>query len=94
MLTNKLAVLCLFEIQNMCSLQVRDGLTLYQFYSHNRPKKYLQIDIWNRVSVWPLAEVPSRHLMRSLEHLHQEGVDRRVANQLEEEKVLQAFESN
>lgn len=31
-------------------------------------------------------------LMGSFQHLHEEGVDRGVANQLEEEQVLQAFQ--
>lgn len=33
-------------------------------------------------------------LMRRLQHLHQEGVDRRVPDQLEEEQMLQALEAN
>ena len=33
-------------------------------------------------------------LMRCLQHLHQESVDRCVPDQLEEEQVLQAFEAN
>lgn len=33
-------------------------------------------------------------LMRSLQHLHQEGVDRRVPNQLEEEQMLQTLEAD
>ena len=32
--------------------------------------------------------------MRRLQHLHQEGVDRRVADQLKEEQVLQALQTN
>ena len=32
------------------------------------------------------------HLMRSFEHLHEEGVDGRVTNQLEKEQVLQTLE--
>ena len=33
-------------------------------------------------------------LMWCLQHLHQESVDRRVANQLEEEQMLQALEAD
>lgn len=33
-------------------------------------------------------------LMRSLQHLHQEGVDRRVPDQLEEEQMLQTLEAD
>lgn len=32
--------------------------------------------------------------MRRFKHLHQEGVDGRVADQFEEEQVLQALEAN
>lgn len=32
--------------------------------------------------------------MRGLQHLHEEGVDGRVANQLEEEQVLEALEAD
>lgn len=34
------------------------------------------------------------HLVGSFQHLHQEGVDRRVAYELEEEEVLQALQAN
>lgn len=34
------------------------------------------------------------HLMRGLQHLHEEGVDGRVADQLEEEQVLEALEAD
>lgn len=34
------------------------------------------------------------HLVRGLEHLHQEGVDGRVPDQLEEEEVLQALQAD
>lgn len=37
---------------------------------------------------------PLCHLMRGLQHLHEEGVDGRVADQLEEEQVLQALEAD
>ena len=33
-------------------------------------------------------------LMRRLQHLHQEGVDRRVPDQLEEEQMLQTLEAD
>lgn len=33
-------------------------------------------------------------LVRSLQHLHQEGVDRRVPDQLEEKQMLQTLEAN
>lgn len=33
-------------------------------------------------------------LMRRLQHLHQEGVDGRVADELEKEQVLQTFEAD
>lgn len=33
-------------------------------------------------------------LMRSLQHLHEESVDGRVADQLEEEQVLQTLEAD
>ena len=34
------------------------------------------------------------HLMRCFQHLHEEGVDGRVPDQLEEEEVLQALEAD
>lgn len=34
------------------------------------------------------------HLVGSFQHLHQEGVNRRVAYQLEEEQVLQALQAD
>lgn len=34
------------------------------------------------------------HLVRSFQHLHEESVNGCVADQLEEEKVLQAFQSD
>ena len=34
------------------------------------------------------------HLVRGLQHLHEEGVDGRVPDELEEEEVLQALEAN
>lgn len=37
---------------------------------------------------------PLCHLMRGLQHLHEEGVDGRVADQLEEEQVLEALEAD
>lgn len=37
---------------------------------------------------------PLCHLMRGLQHLHEEGVDGRVTDQLEEEQVLEALEAD
>lgn len=40
------------------------------------------------------GKLPSCDLMWSLQHLHQEGVDRCVSNQLEEEQMLQTLEAD
>lgn len=34
------------------------------------------------------------HLMRCFQHLHEEGVDGRVADELEKKQVLQTLEAN
>lgn len=40
------------------------------------------------------AVLVSCDLMRRLQHLHQEGVDGRVADELEKEQMLQTFEAD
>lgn len=41
-----------------------------------------------------LSSPPLGELVRSFKHLHQEGVDGRVADQFEEEQVLQALQAD
>lgn len=51
---------------------------------------------WRRRSMYrgKGAVLVSCDLMRCLQHLHQEGVDGRVADQLEKEQMLQTFEAD
>jgi len=41
-----------------------------------------------------LKVTPLGELVRSLQHLHQEGVNGRVTNQFEEEQMLQALQTD
>ncbi|KAF3834200.1 hypothetical protein F7725_025404 [Dissostichus mawsoni] len=52
-------------------------------------REFGHFNSWTGPNLAPLGE-----LVRRLQHLHQEGVDRRVADQFKEEQVLQALQTN
>lgn len=70
------------------------------FYSNSsdpRPREGYRVGGVRKRRRWRRRRAPSFrlcHLMRGLQHLHEEGVDGRVADQLEEEQVLEALEAD
>lgn len=66
-----------------------------QFYNLNQVF-LIHLHITDNVGVYTGGRggLVSCDLMRRLQHLHQESVDRRVADQLEEEQMLQALEAD
>lgn len=74
-----------FLVQNMLFYNLNQVF----FYSI-----FISLTMWEYIQGGRGGGLVSCDLMWSLKHLHQEGVDRRIPDQLEEEQMLQALEAD